>query len=50
MKITELTKNHSVLPNNFLIKFEMKNTERKSYKINSFRQIGWADPFPKESM
>ena len=31
-----------------MVKFELFDTECESFKINSFEQLGFADPFPSD--
>ena len=50
MTITDQTRKNSVLPKDFLTKFDLREKSRKSYKVNSFKQLGMADPFPTESV
>ena len=38
------------LPKNFLMLYDLCDLEPKMFNINSFQQIGMADPFPKEDV
>ena len=49
-KISKLTKKHSKISNDFLIKYKIvdKKEQFKPYLMNGFKVIGWCDPFPDD--
>ena len=49
-KISKLTKKHSKISNDFLIKYKIvdKKEQFKPYLLNGFKVIGWCDPFPDD--
>ena len=54
-KISEETLLNSKIPKDFLIRYkiverksEKKLKNQKMYLINSFKSIGWSDPFPDD--
>lgn len=46
--ITEKTKSESVIAKDFLKVYGLLECHYKSYQINSFKSIGWADPYPND--
>ena len=46
--ITEKTKSESVISKDFLKVYGLIECHYKDYQINSFRSIGWADPYPND--
>lgn len=46
-KISATTLENSKIPSDFLVKYDIVE-DYKPFLINSFRTVGWSDPFPDE--